>query len=57
MSRAALIDGVLSAIISTPTALLADRALEAMAHALAAPAIEAASQIVVPFDLFLPTNI
>jgi hypothetical protein len=28
-----------------------------MAHALAAPAIEAASQIVVPFDLFLPTNI
>ncbi|MGO9768879.1 MAG: LacI family DNA-binding transcriptional regulator [Roseiarcus sp.] len=57
MSRAALIDGVLSAIISTPTALLADRALEAMARALAVPAIEAASQIVVPFDLFLPTNI
>ena len=56
-TRAGLIDGVLSAVISTPTALLADRALEAMARALEVPAIEAASQIVVPFDLFLPTNI
>ena len=56
-TRAGLIDGVLSAVVSTPTALLAERALEAMARALEAPAIEAASQIVVPFDLFLPTNI
>ncbi len=56
-TRDGLIDGVLSAVVSTPTALVAERAIEAMARALEAPAIEAASQIVVPFDLFLPTNI
>ncbi len=56
-TREGLVDGVLSAIISTPTALLAERALEAMALAIEAPPAAAASQIVVPFELFLPTNI
>ena len=56
-TRDGLVDGLLSAVISTPTALLADRALDAMARALENPAAEAASQVVVPFDLFLPTNI
>ena len=56
-TRDGLVDGLLSAVISTPTALLADRALDARARALENPAAEAASQVVVPFDLFLPTNI
>jgi LacI family transcriptional regulator len=56
-TRAGLVDGVLSAVISTPTALIAERALEAMARALENRTLEGASQIVVPFDLFLPTNI
>jgi LacI family transcriptional regulator len=56
-TRAGLVDGLLSAVISTPTAMLADRALEAMAQALENPALAATSQIVTPFDLFLPTNI
>jgi len=56
-SRAGLIDGVLTAVISTPTALMADRALEAMNRAIEAGGKGTAVQIVVPFDLFLPTNI
>lgn len=55
-SRAALIDGVITAAIATPTALLAAKALEAMNRAAEGRALEAA-QIVVPFDLYLPTNI
>lgn len=56
-TRAALADGVLSAVISTQTAAVAERAVDAMARAREAGASEAASQIVAPFDLFLPTNI
>ncbi|HEY1941582.1 MAG TPA: LacI family DNA-binding transcriptional regulator [Roseiarcus sp.] len=56
-TRAGLVDGVLSAVISTPTAQIADRAIEAMARSVTSRAPEAASQIVAPFELFLPTNI
>lgn len=56
-SHAGLIDGVLTAVIHTPTALMADRALEAMDRAIEAGGKGPAVQIVVPFDLFLPTNI
>ena len=56
-SRAGLIDGVLTAVIHTPTALMAERALEAMNQAIEAGSKATATQIVVPFDLFLPTNI
>ncbi len=56
-TRAALIDGVLSAVISTPTALLAERALAAMSAALAAPQEVVQSPVFVPFELYLPTNI
>jgi len=56
-NRAGLIDGVLTAVIATPTALLARRALEAMDRAIETGARESAVQIVVPFDIFLPTNI
>ena len=56
-TRAGLVDGLLSAVISTPTALIAERTIEAMARAVEGRAPEAAIQIVAPFDLFLPTNI
>ena len=56
-SRAGLIDGVLTAVIHTPTALMAERALEAMNQAIEAGSKATATQIVVPFELFLPTNI
>jgi LacI family transcriptional regulator len=56
-SRAGLIDGVLTAVISTPTALMANRALEAMNGALEAGPSATYSQIIIPFDIFLPTNI
>jgi LacI family transcriptional regulator len=56
-SRAGLIDGVLTAVISTRTALIADRALEAMNRAVEAGASATPGQIIVPFDIFLPTII
>jgi LacI family transcriptional regulator len=56
-TRAGLIDGVLTAVISTPTASLAERLLEAMARTPEAQSREGPAQIVVPFDIFLPTNI
>ncbi len=56
-ARAGLIDGVLTAVISTPTALLADRAVSAMSGAIAAPDETVASPIYVRFELYLPTNI
>jgi LacI family transcriptional regulator len=56
-TRAGLIESVLTAVISTPTALLSSKTLEAMARALDASASEPASQTIVPFDLFIGTNI
>jgi LacI family transcriptional regulator len=56
-SRAGLIDGVLTAVISTPTVLLAERAVAAMAAALAAPQEAVQTPIFVPFELYLSTNI
>jgi LacI family transcriptional regulator len=56
-SRAGLIDGVLTAVISTPTALLAQRALAAMAGTIAALQETVHSPVFVPFELYLPTNI
>jgi len=56
-TRAALIDGVLTAVISTPTALLATRAVEAMVRAIEMPTPEPPSQILVPFELYVSENI
>jgi LacI family transcriptional regulator len=56
-SRAGLIDGVLTAVISTPTALLSERAVSAMAQAIAAPQETVQTPVYVPFELYLPTNI
>jgi LacI family transcriptional regulator len=56
-SRAGLIDGVLTAVISTPTALLAERALAGMAGAIAEPQATIHSPVFVPFELYLPTSV
>jgi LacI family transcriptional regulator len=56
-SRAGLIDGVVTAVISTPTGLLAERALSVMADAIMAPQETVQSPVFVPFELYLPTNI
>ena len=56
-ARAGLIDGVLTAVISTPTALLAERAAASMAAAIEAPQEAIPSPVYVPFELYLPTNI
>jgi LacI family transcriptional regulator len=56
-ARAGLIDGVLTAVISTPTGLLAQRAASAMAAAIEAPQEAVPSPVFVPFELYLPTNV
>jgi LacI family transcriptional regulator len=58
-TRAGLIDGVVDMVIATPTALLAERAVEAMAKAAAAPVLsrESAAQIMLPLGLFISENI
>jgi LacI family transcriptional regulator len=53
-ARAGLIDGVLTAVISTPTALLAERAVAAMSAAVAALQEMVPSPVYVPFELYLP---
>jgi LacI family transcriptional regulator len=57
LNRRALIDGVLTGVISTPTMLLAERAVAAMARAVDAPEETISSPIYVPFELYLPTNV
>ncbi len=56
-ARAGLIDSLLTAVISTPTPLLAERALAVMSAALASPHEAPQSPVLVPFELYLPTNI
>jgi LacI family transcriptional regulator len=56
-NRAGLIDGVLTAVLSTPIALLAERGLEAMNRAVEEGVGEAAAQVVAPFEVWLGTNI
>lgn len=56
-TRAGLIDGVLTAVIATPTAQLAARTLEAMAQAIETPPDGPPRQFLVPFDLYVSTNI
>jgi LacI family transcriptional regulator len=56
-TRAGLIDGVLTAVIATPTALLATRTVDAMARAIETPSDAPPAQILVPFDLYVSTNI
>jgi LacI family transcriptional regulator len=56
-TKAGLIEGLLTAVIATPTAQLATITLEAMANAMESPSSEPPAQILVPFDLYVSTNI
>jgi LacI family transcriptional regulator len=57
VTRAGLIDGVLTAVISTPLALLAERTVEAMVRALAPGRDTPPGQALVPSELYVPENI
>ena len=56
-TRSGLIDGVVTMVIGTPLPALAARAVDAMVRAIAAPAPEPPTQILLPFDLYSPENI
>jgi LacI family transcriptional regulator len=56
-TRSGLIDGILSAVISTRTVMVAERTVEAMARVLENPTAALPPQIFVPFDLFIAENI
>jgi LacI family transcriptional regulator len=57
VTRAGLIDGVVTLVIATPLPALAARAVDAMARATAAPSPEPPTQILLPFELYIPENI
>jgi LacI family transcriptional regulator len=57
VTRAGLIDGVLTAVISTPLAALAERTVEAMVRALTPDRSEPPGQVFVPSELYVPENI
>jgi LacI family transcriptional regulator len=56
-TRAALIDGVVDLVITTPLTALAERTVAAMAAALDGQSGEPGGQILLPFELHLPENI
>jgi LacI family transcriptional regulator len=56
-TRAGLIEGLLTAVIATPTVELASKTLEAMARVMDDPAGASPSQCFVPFGLYISTNI
>ena len=56
-SRRALIDGVATMVLSTPLPLLASRAVDLLARALAAPLPEVAGQTLLPFEVYVSENI
>jgi LacI family transcriptional regulator len=56
-SRAGLIDGILTAVISTRTKELAAKTVEAMLHTLASPGEHRFDKILIPFDLHISENI
>jgi LacI family transcriptional regulator len=56
-TRAGLIEGLLTAVIATPTVELASKTLEAMARLMDDPAGVSPSQCFVPFGLYISTNI
>jgi LacI family transcriptional regulator len=58
--RAALIDGIVSLVLDTPLARIAETAVAAMLQALEAArsgAVMAANQFALPFDLYTPENV
>ena len=57
VTRSALIDGTVDLVLATPAALLATRAVEAMAHAAATERMESSLPILLPAEIFLSENI
>ena len=57
MAASTFLSGILTAVIHTRTGALAERAVEAMTRALAAPPSAPPGQILVPFDLYIAENI
>lgn len=56
-TRAALVDGVATMVLSTPTAALAARAVEVMAAALEGAGTGGPVQIYLPFEMYVSENI
>jgi LacI family transcriptional regulator len=56
-NHSALIDGALDLVIATPTRALAEKAVRSMLDATVQPSTFAASQIMLPFELYGPENI
>lgn len=56
-TRAALIDGVVDLVMATPVGPLADRTVEAMTAALDQKGGDTASQVHLPFELYVSENI
>ena len=56
-SRRALIDGIATMVLSTPLPLLAARAVDLLARALAGPLPEIATQTLLPFEIYVSENI
>ena len=57
VTRSALIDGTIDLVLATPAALVASRAVEAMAHAAASERTESSLPILLPAEIFLSENI
>ncbi len=57
VTRAGLIDGIVTMVLHTPLPLLAARAVEVMIRALQAPAPEPPIHVLLPFELFVSENI
>jgi LacI family transcriptional regulator len=56
-TRAGLIDGILTAVISTRTKELAAKTVDAMLRALSTPTDERPGQVLIPFDLHISENV
>jgi LacI family transcriptional regulator len=55
-TRSALIDGIIDVVIATPVAKLAEKAVEALAHAMSRKS-DGQIRFVLPFDLYVSENI
>lgn len=56
-TRAALVDGVVDAVIATPVAALAEQAVAIMTRAVSPAAGEGETRVLLPFDLYVAENV
>jgi LacI family transcriptional regulator len=56
-TRAGLLDGVVTAVISTRTLEMAEATVQAMARRLAQPEEQRPVHVAIPFDLYVPENV